>query len=342
MYKKFTLSELSTIKNDFIPHLRKIIQQEKCQWVNDFFKFVFKKWDEVLYFERGNVAFRVALEGNRLHFYDEIESIEVEIPADEKSGLQDLLKRFIIHKERQTGQKPIKELLWDAFKEGRFLEALKKPYLVYDIETSLIWANLEETEFYLGYYMEEIEPWQTKYTCITKQDLPNFVEKMLNFDGHIIGFNQMYFDNPVCVYNIMPWSTTEEQEKRNEIIKKLNDKSLDLFIFIQNLTGKRIGLNRLSTDLIGMEKNLEGWGASVESLRKERKNNNNEKALNEIKSYCENDVKMTVLLLYYLVYFQKLSLNGEEYLYKIDKFLQLANNQEEIKESTDKMQSLRD
>lgn len=91
-----------------------------------------------------------------------------------------------------------------------------------------------------------------------------------------------------------------------------------------------------------MEKNLEGWGASVESLRKERKNNNNEKALNEIKSYCENDVKMTVLLLYYLVYFQKLSLNGEEYLYKIDKFLQLANNQEEIKESTDKMQSLRD
>lgn len=342
MYKKFTTTELATIQNNFIPHLRKIIQQEKCQGINDFFKVISKQGNEVLYFERGNVSFRVALEKDMLHFYDEKEAIEISIPADEKYRLQDLLKKFIIHKERQTGQKSIKDLLGEAFKEGKFLEMLGKPYLVYDIETALIGTDLQETEFYLGYYMEEREPGKTEYLCITQGTLAAFVDKMLNFDGYIIGFNQMYFDNPVCIYNTRAGETPAEREEREKAIKKLNEKSLDLFVFVQHLTGKRLGLNKLSGDLIGIEKNLEGGGASVESLWKAWKLQNDKKALQEIKSYCENDVRMTVLLLYYLLYFKRISLNGEEYNYEVETFLQLANNQSTSNEKTQNAVSLRD
>jgi len=84
MYKRFSLEELSTIQNNFIPHLYKYIQQERCQGVNDFFKFAFREGNEVFYFERGNVAFKVALENNTFSLTDEVDKIQVQIPADHK------------------------------------------------------------------------------------------------------------------------------------------------------------------------------------------------------------------------------------------------------------------
>ncbi|MDR0860919.1 MAG: hypothetical protein LBO09_08355 [Candidatus Peribacteria bacterium] len=158
MYKKFTLAELTSIQNNFISHLYKIIQQEKCQGINDFCKFAFKEGNELFYFDRGEVVFKIVLENNKLHFFDEKEKIEVEVPADQKGGLQDMIKSFIIHKGRQTGH-TIKEILRAEFSKGTFAKMLDKPYLVYDIETSLIPddKNLKNVEFYIGYYMEEKE-----------------------------------------------------------------------------------------------------------------------------------------------------------------------------------------
>ncbi|MDR2540322.1 MAG: hypothetical protein LBD11_00665 [Candidatus Peribacteria bacterium] len=76
---------------------------------------------------------------------------------------------------------------------------------------------------------------------------------MLNFDGYIVGFNQIYFDNPVSVYN-----ANLDEVATTEAIKKLNEKSIDLYMFVRTLTGRRnLGLNRLATDLVGESKNLE-------------------------------------------------------------------------------------
>jgi hypothetical protein len=109
--------------------------------------------------------------------------------------------------------------------------------------------------------MEETAEGKIEYTCIMKEDLPAFVEKMLQFDGYIVGFNQIYFDNPVCIYNV---------QGDEEMIHLLQKKSIDLYMFFQQMTGKRMGLNRISEALIGLTKNLEGGGASVETLWKER------------------------------------------------------------------------
>jgi hypothetical protein len=101
MYKKFSLEELSSIQNNFIPHLYKIIQQEKCQGVNDFFKIAFKEGNELFYLERTVITFKISLEGKMIHLMDEVEKIEVELPMDQKGGLQDLVKRYIIKKQKQ-------------------------------------------------------------------------------------------------------------------------------------------------------------------------------------------------------------------------------------------------
>ncbi|GHV23350.1 hypothetical protein FACS189428_6750 [Clostridia bacterium] len=157
MYKKFTLAELKTISNDFILHLSDILKREKCEGnINAFYKVAFREGNELYYFDRGNVSFKIVLENNKLHFFDEKEKIEVEVPADQKGYLQDLIRDFVVHKGRQTGH-TIKEILRAEFSNGAFAKMLDKPYLVYDIETSLIPddKNLKNVEFYIGYYMEE-------------------------------------------------------------------------------------------------------------------------------------------------------------------------------------------
>jgi predicted RecB family nuclease len=221
----------------------------------------------------------------------------------------------------------------EAFKEGVFSQLVEKKYLVYDIETSLIGDRLEEVEYYIGYSLEEVEQGggrKMEYTCIMKEDLPAFVEKMLNFDGYIVGFNQIWFDNPVCIYNV--GGTPEE-------IKKLNEKSIDLYVFIQQITGKRMGLNKISEALIGISKNLEGGGASVESLWKEWISTHNDRILKKIQEYCKNDVRMTALLFLYLLHFQKLYIDGKEYVYDIPTLVHYAQTVEK-KPTSSQHQSL--
>jgi uncharacterized protein YprB with RNaseH-like and TPR domain len=216
----------------------------------------------------------------------------------------------------------------DEFKTGGFRKMLDKPYLVYDIETSLIPddQNLKNVEYYLGYSMEETADGKMEYSCIMRKDLPAFVEKMLHFDGYIVGFNQIYFDNPVSVYNVIESNTLPCSPA--EAITLLNEKSIDLYVFVQQLTGKRIGLNKISETLLGLTKNLEGGGASVETLWKEWTSTQNQKILKKIQEYCKNDVRMTALLFMYLLYFKKLYIDGAEHTYTIPTFLQYAKPME--------------
>ena len=317
MYKKFTISELSTIQNNLIPHLHTVIQREKCQWVNDFFKVAFNEWNEVIYFERWNPLIKIQLEDNIIYITDEIDSIQIQIPFDDKSELNRLMVRYIWKKQKQIWQKTIEQILMDAFVQWEFHSMLWKPYIVYDIETSLIsWdVSIQNfPEYYLWYSMEEIEPWKMKYSCILLDDLKEFVQKLLDFDWYIIWFNQIYFDNPVSVYNA--WLTENE-------VEILDKKSLDLYVFFQQLTWKRMWLNRISDSLVWVTKTLDSW-ADVESLWKEWKSSNDNKILKRIQEYCKNDVRMTALVLLYLLHFKKVDLDNEEYKFDTEKLIELS------------------
>ena len=317
MYKKFTIDELSTIQNNLIPHLHTIIQREKYQWVNDFFKIAFHEWNEVMYFDRGNPLITIQLIDNQIHITDEIDNIQIQIPSNDKSELNRLMIRYISKKQRQIWQKTIEQILMDAFVEWKFYDILWKPYIVYDIETSLIsWevSSANFPEYYLWYSMEENQPWKMTYSCIMKEDLWDFVQKMLDFDGYIVGYNQIYFDNPVSIYNV--WLSENE-------IKILNEKSLDLYVFFQQLTGKRMWLNKVSDSLVWVKKTLDSW-ADVESLWKDWKSSNDNKILKKIQEYCKNDVRMTALVLLYLIHFKKVDIDNEEFSFDIPEFIELS------------------
>lgn len=321
MYKKFTIEELTTIQNNLIPHLYTVIQREKCQWVNDFFKIVFRNWHEVMYFDRGNPLLNIQLIDNDIHITDEVDNIQIQIPANDKSSLNRLMIRYISKKQRQVWQRTIEQILMDTFVEWKFYSALWKPYIVYDIETALIsWEVNEKNfpEYYLWFSMEEVEAGKMQYSCIMMEDLKDFVQKLIDFDGYIIWYNQIYFDNPVSAYNA--WLTNDE-------VKILNDKSLDLYVFFQQLTWRRMWLNKVSDSLVWVSKTLDSW-ADVESLWKEWKESNNQKILKKIQEYCKNDVRMTALVLMYLLHFKKVDIDNEEYTFDTDKFIELSRPME--------------
>jgi hypothetical protein len=77
-----------------------------------------------------------------------------------------------------------------------------------------------------------------------------------------------------------------------------------------------------------VSKNLEGGGASVESLWKAWKSTKEDTILKTLQAYCKNDVRMTGLLFLYLLYFKKLYIDGAEYLYDIPMLLQYAKTME--------------
>lgn len=317
MYKKFSIEELSTIQNNLIPHLYTLIQREKCQWVNDFFKVAFREWNEVMYFDRWNPLITIQLIDNQIYIADEVDNIQIQMPANEKGDLNRLMIRYVSKKQRQIWQKTIEQILMEAFVQWKFFDILWKHYLVYDIETSLISWEVSEVnfpEYYLWFSMEEKEPGKMEYSCIMKEDLKDFVHKMLDFDWYIIGYNQVYFDNPVSVYNA--WFSKDE-------VKILNEKSLDLYIFFQQLTGKRMWLNKVSDSLVWVKKTLDSW-ADVESLWKEWKWNGDNKILKKIQEYCKNDVRMTMLVLLYLLHFKKVDIDNLDYIFDIEKFVELA------------------
>jgi len=112
-------------------------------------------------------------------------------------------------------------------------------------------------------------------------------------------------------------------------LEKINNKSIDLFLFMRSLTGKRMGLNKLGTALINVSKTLD-VGAQGEMLWKKYQETGDKKALEEFKKYCKNDVRMTALVLLYLLHYQKIFMEGEEINFGINDLIEKGKR--EVKE----------
>jgi len=326
MYKNFSIEEIKNVKNDFIPHLYNIIKREKCQWINDLVKVIFKEWNKMYYFDRWDPFFKIAKKWENLELSDEIDKIQLTVPMNDKSKLQDLLKHYIMKKERQVWQKTIEEILFDEFKAGTFNTINWKQYIVYDIETTVwVWENLDTFKFLLAYSMT---PWDQKmdYEYIDIEWLQNFAKKLVDFDGYVIWFNSFAFDNPIT---IKQWGLSEKE------LWILNKKSLDIFYFIWNLSGRRIWLNKLSEALIWIQKTLTSW-AEWEVLRQEYQKTWDTKYLEEFKKYCKNDVRMTAFVLLYLLHFKKIFIDDKEITFTLEDFVKLAKPKSEIKNEEEK------
>lgn len=323
MYKRFTIEELQTVQNNFVSNFYAIVKKEHCTMTIDFFKKIFREGNDVYYFNRWEAVFRFCKEDNEdLILMDEKEKVQVVLDEVSKRSFQNIIKNYLIKKEKVKGQKSIEQILMDAFQEWTLSTILWKKYMVYDIETTGSLDDLSQMKFTVAYAMEPNEQHKMTYEYIGIENLQEFVQQMLDFDGYIVGYNNIYFDNPVCIFNT---------GRSEEDLQKLNEKSIDLYVLIHTLTGKRMGLNKVSEALVAVSKTLES-GAEWEVLYQKYIESGDEKLLEELKQYCKNDVRMTALVLLYLMYFKKVFMEGEEVTFTLEDVVNKANR--EIKEST--------
>ena len=286
---------------------------------SDFFKKIFREGNEIYYMYRGDFTFRFQNNNEEYVLMDEKEKIQVVLNEEAQREFQGMVKNYILKKEKIIWQKTIEQILLDEFHTGKYSTIWWKNYMVYDIETDTNIENLKETKFLLAYAMYPTTGNKMIYEYVDQEWLQTFVQKMLAFDGYIVGFNSIAFDNMVSIYNA-GWSDDD--------IKKLDEKTIDLFLFVRAMTGKRLWLNKIAEALVNVSKTLTSW-AQGEILYKKYIEENDLEALEEFKKYCKNDVRMTMLVFLYFMHFKKLFIEGEEIAFTLQDLVE--KSRQEIK-----------
>ena len=299
MYKTLSLDEIQKIRTTFLSDIKKIYEKEGFLYFKQFIKKINDDIiDEIIYFSSAEPYFRIILKENNLEIINEKEAIRLKLDDETINKLHNILKKKIDN----SGKKNIANSLEERFLNSNMKEIFWKHFLVYDIETIWNIQNLKETKFMVGYVIDskDFEKWESpKYKYISAKNLDKFVKYLLEYDGYIVWYNNVWFDNPVIVYN----SSLEDKE---DAIKKINEKSLDLFWVYSKIFWKKIGLDSVASHIVWVSKTLSSW-AEWSQLLKQYEENNDTKALNKVKNYCKNDVKMTLTILLYLIFIWTIS-----------------------------------
>lgn len=325
MHKVLTLKQLLELNNKMLFNLNKLYTSRKYTYFKAFIKDIFKESDSVYFFNWSHPTFRIIKEEDwNIKIFDEIEKIELSLNQDDINQVHNLLKNEKKLKTQIKSNKSILDTLFDSFSNWEFHTILDKPYIVYDIETTWNLSNLETVKFVMWYsFLSSDDEKKNWYKYISTNNLTKFVDFLINFDGYIVWYNNIYFDNPVVCYNL-----GYSQEK----IDILNSKSLDLFLFIRNLTWKRIGLNKVSTSLVSLKKTLSSW-LEWEELLKEYLKTGDEWLLSKVKRYCKNDVKMTLGVLLYFMKNKNINLDENSFEFEIDDLVRLWSQVRKTKDT---------
>ena len=323
MYKTLTFEELIQIRTSFFSNLKKIYEKEGYTYFKQFLKKA-NDWitKELLYFSGSEVYFRIIFNEEFIEIVDEKQALKLRLNEEDIWKVHNFLKKKIDN----TWKKNIANTLLEKFSSENMKKYLGKHFLVYDIETIGNIQNLKETKFMIWYVIDSKDFEKTgqppKYKYVNQANLDKFVEYLVNYDGYIIWYNNIAFDNPVVVYN-------SSFENKEELIKKINEKSLDLFYVYSKIFWKRVWLNQVATNIVWVSKTLSSWeeGAHLLKIYDET---NDKKALEKVKNYCKNDVKMTLAILLYLIFNWKINYQWKEINLSCEDILKLW--QEEKKE----------
>jgi len=304
MYKTLSFDELTQIKTSFFSNLKSIYEKEGYAYFKQFLKKINDgTTDEILYCSGSQVYFRICFKSDCVEIIDEKQAIKLVVDDETANKIHNHLKK----KLSNTGKKNIANTLLERFSQENMKNYLWKHFLVYDIETIWNIQDLTKTKFMIGYVIDssDFEKGQPpKYKYVSRQNLDKFVKYLLEYDGYIVGYNNISFDNPVIVYN-------SSFENKEELIKKINAKSLDLFEVYSKIFWKRIWLNAVATNIVGVSKTLSSWAAGSQLL-KLYDETGDQQALTKVKNYCKNDVKMTLTILLYLLFQWKISYQWKE------------------------------
>lgn len=305
MHRKYRIAEAMHLKTWLFQKLKDLCDKEKYPSIKQFFLTYKKEWPKTYFFRKSDPILHVFFGEKEMSIFDDDEMIEVVLEYTQLDALHSFLKHDRNIKKQSAQGKTQIQLLTEFFQSWQGKTIAGKPYLVYDIETTSTASDLRATTFYLWYAREPTGE-KGEYRLIMPEDLEDFVQYMLDFDGYIVWFNNVWFDNPVCVYNTRLYG--------QDAIDAINAKSVDIFLLLYRLTKKRIGLNAVTKAWVGIEKTL--WsGAEGDELMKKWQETGEEKYLTTFQEYCKNDVRMTAMVLLYLLYHKEILVDGEYYTF---------------------------
>ena len=328
MYKKLTYDQLLQLKSGFFESLNQVLKKNNYATLKDYLTITSKQWNTAYHIARQDYIWRTLFVKwvDEVVFFDEREKIELHADKATLAKIGSLLRDTKKLAAQKKSSVSVEQTLMKAFENGELSDIGGKSYLVYDIETSYTTNDLKKTEFYL-WYAYVVQGGKGTYKYIDTSNLTKFLDYLIDFDGYIIGFNSLAFDNPVTVHQWLVLANRYTEQEYDRLLAIINTKSLDLFQFVRWVTWKRMWLNKLSRSLVGLGKTLES-GKEGENLWKQYLEGD-ESSLKILKNYCKNDVKMTYLSLRYILYFQKLSLENEDHEYTIQDFVVGANKEQQ-------------
>jgi hypothetical protein len=150
-----------------------------------------------------------------------------------------------------------------------------------------------------------------QYKYIDTTNMKRYCDYLLAYDGWIIWYNQIGFDNPVLCMNV--WYGKKE-------IDILNKKSIDPFLFLRKTLWRRMSLNNVAQALISSGKTLTSW-KEWEELLQQYKKTGNKKILSKVKKYCKNDVHITLWVFLALLKHKKIHVEGKTYAFGLEDIL---------------------
>lgn len=320
MYKRYDYEQLQTFGGSFFYNLKKILKQENARQIQDFLKNQFTFGDETYYREGSDALFRFKKnqndDGVSYVFIDEKEKIELLVDTNVIKKINSFLKSKNSHIKGDN----VMDVLFQEYQEEKYRTINNKPYIVYDVETLYATVSLKGLAFELGYTItssESNEIFDKQFKYVDKESIKKYVDYLLDFDGYIIGFNNIGFDNIVIAYNA---------DYGQDVIDKLNSKTIDIFYYLRNLTNKRMWLNKIATALIGLQKTLTWGGVEGVELLKDWLSTGNKDALKKVKDYCKWDVKMTLWVLLYLYKFGEFFIDDKQFNFNEEEFIALSRD----------------
>ena len=324
MLKNLTLQQLENTKTNFFKNLKNLFEKKRYTSLKDFITELNKTSNEIYFLEWNEIIFKIEIKDKNFTFIDLKEKISLTTDQEQFKILNNKLKnpKKIDNKNKKT----IVDILFEKYKSWQLNKIIDKPFLIYDIETIGNINDLKQVKFMMWYtnISSEDHSNNIKYRYIWEKSLKKFVDFVLDFDGYIIWYNNISFDNPVIIYNVGYW------QKELEI---LNKKSLDIFLFIWWLTGRRLWLNDVANALVNIKKTLSSW-LEWEKYLKEYLKTKDSTLLNKVKNYCKNDVKMTLGVLLYLLDNNILHIDWKNFQYTIQDMIKLwSTNNESQKEN---------
>ena len=99
-------------------------------------------------------------------------------------------------------------------------------------------------------------------------------------------------------------------------------------VFLQNIIGRRMKLTKVAESLISTGKTLDS-GLEAQQLYEEYEKTGNKSLLEKVKRYCKNDVKMTLEVFLYIMYYQELHHDEQTHSYTLEDIV--ARSQKVIK-----------